>query len=62
MRNIGCRQHVHLAEAMTVRERYFLLIEGERVGPFIFLGRHAPLIDALHDRGVEIEVEREKSR
>jgi hypothetical protein len=39
---------------MMGRERFYLVIEGERVGPFIQIGRNGHLRQLLLDRGVEI--------
>lgn len=43
------------SDDIKVIERFYLLIEGERVGPFVIFGSNGHLVEYLHDRGVDIE-------
>lgn len=41
---------------------FFLLIEGERVGPFVQTGGNDRLVQNLRDRGLVIEMDKLRSR
>ena len=47
-----------LAEELATKERFYLLIGEERVGPFVRIGGSPRLAEVLHERGVEIVLER----
>lgn len=47
-----------LVEDLAAKEQFYLLIEEERVGPFVRMGGSPRLAEVLHERGVEIILER----
>jgi hypothetical protein len=50
-----------LVEELATKERFYLLIEEERVGPFVRIGKSEHLTEILGERGIVTETYRRDS-